>query len=73
MYPYHNLNKKRIMAGELVGYEFVGSYKHIGECLLLHFDSPPFDRPVRPHRYAEYFHLLEEWEARRAGDEKDSV
>ena len=58
MYPYHNLNKKRIKNGELIYFEFVSNYKNIGECMLLHFSSPPFTRPVRPEKYAEYFELL---------------
>lgn len=41
MYPYHNTIKKRIKNGELVGYEYVSDYKNIGECLLLHFKTPP--------------------------------
>ncbi len=58
MYPYHNLNKKRIKNGELIGYEYVKDYKNIGECLLLHFRTYPFERPVRPHKYHEYVGLL---------------
>lgn len=61
MYPYHNTIKKRIKNGELIGYDFVNEYKNIGECLLLHFSSPPFERPIRPHKYAEYVDILIEW------------
>ena len=57
-----NLNKKRIRAGELLGYEYAQSYKNIGACLLLYFKTPPFVRPVRPHRWAEYKALLNAWE-----------
>ncbi len=58
MYSYHNTIKKRIKNGELIGFEFVTDYKNIGECLLLYFSTPPFVRPVRPHRYGEYILLL---------------
>lgn len=54
MYPYHNHIKKRIKNGELVGYEFVDNYNNIGECLLLYFNTPPFERPVKHYRYDEY-------------------
>lgn len=60
MYSYHNTIKKRIKNGELIDFEFVKSYKNIGDCLLLYFDSPPFIRPIRPHRYKEYIYLLPE-------------
>lgn len=58
MYPYHNTIKKRIKNGELVNYEFVKDYKNIGECLLLHFKTQPFERPIRPHKYHEYVDIL---------------
>ena len=61
MYSYHNTIRKRIKNGELVGYVFTDDYKNIGECLLLLFDTPPFERPVRPHKYDEYADLLSEW------------
>ena len=60
MYPYHNRIRQRIKNGELVGYKFVDDYKTIGECLLLFFDTPPFVRPVRPHKYREYINFLPE-------------
>ena len=58
MYPYHNVIKRRIKNGELVGFEYVENYKDIGKCLLLHFKTYPFERPIRPHKYAEYDKLL---------------
>ncbi|MDE5670973.1 MAG: hypothetical protein K2I14_05890 [Eubacterium sp.] len=61
MYPYHNEIRKRIKSGELVGYKYVDNYKNIGECLLLLFDAPPFERPIRPHKYDEYVDILSEW------------
>lgn len=62
MYPYHNHIKKRIRNGELIGFEIQKSYKNIGECLLLHFCTPPFERPVRPTRFGEYEPILAEWQ-----------
>ena len=61
MYPYHNHNKKRIKNGELAGFEITQNYRNMGECLLLYFKTPPFVRPVRPARYAEYEPLLKKW------------
>lgn len=43
-----------------VGYQFVDHYKNIGECLLLTFSTPPFERPIRPHKYHEYVDILAE-------------
>lgn len=62
MYPYHNTIKKRIKNGEMIGYEYVKDYKNIGECLLLYFNSYPFERPIRPHRYSEYSDILTNWQ-----------
>lgn len=67
MYPYHNKIKQRIRNGELVGYTFAWRYKNIGECLLLYFKTAPAVRPIRPHRYAEYWDILAEWDKTRAG------
>ncbi len=58
MYPYHNKIKQRIRNGELIGYRFVENYPNIGKCLVLEFNSPPFTRPIRPHKYHEYATLL---------------
>lgn len=65
MYPYHNHIKKRIKNGELSGFCYLKNYKNIGECLLLYFNTPPFERPVRPHKYYEYSEILEKWEKER--------
>lgn len=40
-------------------------YKNIGECLLLFFSTPPFERPIRPHKYHEYVDILAEWKRNR--------
>ncbi|GIJ95342.1 hypothetical protein CAPN002_25600 [Capnocytophaga stomatis] len=58
MYPYHNKIKQRIKNGELIKYEFVEKYKDIGPCLLLYFNTEPYVRPVREHRFEEYKEIL---------------
>ena len=63
MYPYHNRIKQRIAAGELISHEWRTDYPNIGECLVLKFSTPPFLRPIRPHRYAEYMPLIEKKES----------
>lgn len=65
MYLYHNTIKKRIKNGELIGYQFVDNYKNIGECLLLTFNTPPFERPIRPHKYHECVDILAEWKRKK--------
>lgn len=62
IYPYHNKIKQRIKNGELIGYTFVHHYGRIGECLVLHFKTYPFERPIRPYRYGEYADILAQWE-----------
>ena len=54
MYPYHNRIKQRIKAGELVGHYYAEKYPKIGETLVLVFSTAPYERPIRPHRWAEY-------------------
>ena len=61
MYPYHNKIKQRIKNGELIGFEFAQEWPKIGSCLLLRFNTQPFLKPIRPHRYAEYAPILNEW------------
>lgn len=59
MYPYHNRIKQRISNNELTGFEYVDSYNHIKEpCLLLKFDTKPFIRPIRKHRFKDYEQLI---------------
>jgi hypothetical protein len=60
MYPYHNHIKKRIQNGELLGFTFVDDYKDLGPCLVLEFSTPPFVRPIRPHKIPMYLSLLSE-------------
>ena len=62
MYSYHHTIKRRIREGELEGYHFTDRYPGIGRALVLEFRTPPFFRPIRPGRFAEYAKILEEWE-----------
>lgn len=62
MYPYHNKIKQRIKNKELIRYEFVEKYKNISPCLLLYFDTEPFIRPIRQHRFKEYEELFKQIE-----------
>lgn len=59
MYPYHNIIKHRIKAGELQGYYYDPNRKKFGPALVLVFNTAPIERPIRPHRWAEYLPLLE--------------
>lgn len=65
MYPYHNRIKQRIKNGELIVYDYTDNYKNEGERLLLYFSTPPFVRPIKPHRYDEYSTILSEWKKSR--------
>lgn len=58
MYPYHNKIKQRIKNGELKEYYFATNYPKIGEALVLVFNTEPFLRPIRPHRWDEYMCIL---------------
>lgn len=66
MYPYHNRIKQRIKNGELVRFEFVEKYKAISPCLLLHFKTEPYIRPIREHRFKEYQEILDMQEFTKA-------
>lgn len=59
MYPYHNIIKKRIAAGELTDFFFTERWPRIGPALVLVFRTDPVFRPIRPHRWAEYRPLLD--------------
>ena len=58
MYPYHNIIKKRIKNGEFISHKFVEKYKNISPCLLLKFNTKPFVRPIRKHKFDEYIKIL---------------
>ena len=66
MYPYHNKIKQRIKNNELVRYEYVKEYNNISPCLLLHFDTEPYTRPIREHRFKEYEKLLQDVDPRNS-------
>ena len=68
MYPYHNRIKQRIKNGELIGWKKVKDYTKIGECIVLHFSTAPFTRPIRPQRYSEYEAILKEHQELSQGD-----
>ena len=56
--PYHNMIKKRIQCGELLGYYMTDNYPKIGKAMVLLFKTDLIRRPIRPHRIPEYMHLL---------------
>ena len=60
MYPYHNKVKQRIRSGELERWYYDPAYPRIGPAYVLVFRTPPFFRPIRPHRWAEYLDILAE-------------
>ena len=40
--------------------------RRIGEALVLVFNTAPFKRPIRPHRYVDYVDILADWAKKRA-------
>ena len=65
MYPNHNKIKQSIRNKELMRYEYVESYKAISPCLLLHFSTEPYSKPIREHRFAEYEELFKSFNNRQ--------
>ena len=61
MYPYHNKIKSRIKKGELIKFEYTEKYKNISPCLLLYFNTEPYIRPIREHRFEEYKVILKDF------------
>lgn len=59
MYPYHNRIRQRINNGELVDYYFTDNYPHIGNALVLVFNTLPAIRPIRPHKWTDYVDILD--------------
>lgn len=59
VYSYHNRIKQRINNGELVDHYFTNNYPGIGEALVLVFNTDPFLRPIRPHKYHEYKEVIQ--------------
>lgn len=58
MYSYHNRIKQRIRNGELVSHHKADNYPGIGLALVLVFNTPPFLRPIRPHKWDEYKEVI---------------
>ena len=59
MYSYHNRIKQRIRNGELVSHYKADNYPGIGLALVLVFNTPPFLRPIRPHKWDEYKEVIQ--------------
>lgn len=58
MYSYHNRIKQRIRNVELVSHHKADNYPGIGPALVLVFNTPPFLRPIRPHKWDEYKEVI---------------
>lgn len=65
MYPYHNKIKQRINNKELIKFEYVEKYKQIAPCLVLYFNTEPYIRPIREHRFEEYEIIFEELDLKK--------
>ena len=59
MYSYHNRIKQRIRNGELVSHYKADNYPGIGPALVLVFNTTPFLRPIRPHKWDEYKEVIQ--------------
>ena len=57
--PVSQRNQKRIRNGELIDHYLTDNYPGIGEALVLVFKTAPVLRPIRPHRFLEYFNILQ--------------
>lgn len=57
-YGYHQKIRQRIRAGELTGWHFTDNYPHIGQALVLEFDTLPAQRPIRPEKWPLYADIL---------------
>lgn len=58
MYHYHNRINQRIRNGELVSHYKADNYPGIGPALVPVFNTPPFLRSIRPHKWDEYKKFL---------------
>lgn len=58
MYPYHNRIRQRIQAGELVTHYYTNKYPRIGPAMVLVFNTAPYLRPIRTHRWQEYENII---------------
>ena len=58
-YSYHGRNKQRIRNGELIDFYYTYNYPRMeGEVMVLVFNTEPFKRPIRPHKFAEYLNII---------------
>lgn len=62
MYSYHNRIKQRIENGECIGFEKEAKHATIKPCLMLYFNSEPFTRPVREHRFEMYDEIINKYD-----------
>jgi len=71
-YSYHGRNKQRIRNGELIDFYYTYNYPRMdGEVMVLVFNTEPFKRPIRPHKYCEYFKLINEYFSKDKIERKD--
>lgn len=57
-FNYHAKARIKIIEGKLIKYEIVENWNGISPALVLYFtDDRPM--PIRPHRWEEYFSLIE--------------
>ena len=62
-FNYHAIAKKLILEGKLLSYKVVENYNGISPALLLFFDDARHPvMPIRKHKFAEYFAILESLE-----------
>lgn len=59
-YNYHGIIKNKIKDNELIKIEFVLKYHNINNVMLLYFNDGTV-KPIREHRWLEYFLLLEKY------------
>ena len=59
-FNYHAQAQNLIKAGHCVGAEVVEKYNSISPALVLYFDNH-IPMPIRPHKFEEYFELLEQY------------
>lgn len=57
-FNYHAKVKKLIDEKHCTGARLMESYHNISPALVLYFDNHP-PMPIREHKFAEYFELLE--------------
>ena len=58
-YSYHNIIKRKIKEGKLIGYEYKEKYKNISPVLILYFDDNSM-YPIREYVWYKYQNDIEE-------------